>query len=214
MDQLLQKGFNTLGIDIFMIAYHTWLYHRLGISIQTTWSNLGLSCINFFLLRQLIIWGLPFISFNAEFTNNTIAVLLQVAFFYFVQEIYMYFIHRLMHKIKFLYIWIHRRHHLAKAECFTTAMYMSPLEIILHIYPDLMLGPVILYNYCGYIYKEAFTIWTCLATFYFIWSHSGVTDSLYMPSSKDHWLHHKYYNVNYGSGLLDRIFGTALYEDR
>ena len=210
MDILLQKGFNTLGIDIFVLGYHIWLYHRVGISNKTTWSELGLSTFNFFLLRQLLLWTIPYISFNSEFTSNTIFVLLQIGFFYFIQEIYMYFIHRLMHKIKFLYIWVHQLHHKAKAECFTTAMYMSPLEVILHIYPDVILGPVIWYLCFGYIYKEAFSLWVITANFYFVWSHSGVMDSQYMPSAKSHWLHHKYYNVNYGSLFSDRLFGTAM----
>ena len=213
MNILLQKGFNTLGIDIFVILYHVWLYHRLGISEKTTWSQIALSVINFLFLRQLILLSVPFLNFNSEYTDQTIFVIIQTGFFYLVQEFYMYFVHRFMHWSKICYNWIHRLHHTAKAECFTTAMYMSPIEILLHIFPDLMIGPIIFHFYYGYIYKEAFAIWTCLATFYFIWSHSGA-DSQYMPSVQHHWLHHKYYTVNYGTWLTDSLFGTIKHYDK
>ncbi|ARF09979.1 fatty acid hydroxylase superfamily [Indivirus ILV1] len=209
----LQKGFNTMGIDIFVILYHIWLYHRVGISPLITWSQMIFSFMNFIFLRQLILWTVSFLNFNSEYTNNTFFVLFQVGFFYLIQEFYMYFAHRFMHWNKFLYNWVHRRHHLLNAECFTTATYMSPIEIIVHIYPNIILGPVIFNFYFGYIFKEAFFIWSCLANFYFVWSHSGVNDSQYMPSIKHHWLHHKYYNVNYGSWLTDKLFGTIRYND-
>lgn len=213
MSIMLQKGVSSTGIDIFTILYHIWLYYRVGISKQTKWSQIALSFINFILLRQCVLWTIPFINFNFEYTNRILFVIFQVGVFYLIQELYMYFIHRLLHWSKLLYTWVHRQHHLLKAECFTTASYMSPIEIIIHIYPNVILGPIIFNYYNGYILKESFIIWMCLAIFYFVWSHSGVSDLKYMPSVKHHWLHHKYYNVNYGTWLTDGIFRTIRYED-
>ena len=214
MEIELQKGFNNLGLDIFVFLYHVWLYHRLGISKKTTLYHLIVSAFNFCLLRQLILWILPVISFNIENTDQTISVVFQTTFFYLVQEFYMYGTHRLLHWSPFLYTYVHKMHHEVKGECFSTAMYMTSWEIIVHIFPDLMLGPLIWYFFNGFIYKEAFMIWTCLATFYFIWTHSGVMDSPYMPSTLHHWLHHKYPKSNFGSALSDNIFGTTMHEDK
>lgn len=209
----LQYGFNTLGLDIFAILYHIWLYHRLGISKKTTLKHIVISFLNFVLLRQIILTSVSMLKFNVENTDKTVAVIIQITFFYTVQEFCMYGIHRFVHWNKFCYRWIHKMHHEVKAECFSTAMYMSPLEIIFHIFPDLMLGPTIWVWGFEFIYKEAFIIWTCLATFYFIWTHSGVKDSPYMPSTEFHWLHHKYYTVNYASWISDSIFNTAIFKD-
>ena len=100
-------------------------------------------------------------------------------------------------------------HHDVKGECFSTAMYMSPVEILIHIFPNAMIGPIIVFLFKGFIYKEGFIFWICLSVFYFIWSHTGITDSQYMPSVKHHYDHHKYYNCNYGTVLTDTIFGTV-----
>ena len=214
MNVELQEGFNNLGVDIFVILYHIWLYHRLGISKDTTWKHIIVNFLNYLFLRQLILWTIAKMYFNAESTNQTIVVIIQTCFFYIVQEFYMYGIHRFMHWNKFCYKWVHKMHHDVKGECFSTAMYMTPMEIALHIFPDLMIGPVIWHWGFGFVHKEAFMIWTCIATFYFIWTHSGVMDSEYMPSTEFHWLHHKYYNVNYGSWISDSIFRTAMYEEK
>jgi len=204
----LQSGFNTLGLDIFTVLYHIWLYHRVGISKDTTMPQLALAVCNFLLLRQLIIWTLPIIRFNSEQTDRTIIVLLQVIWYWICNELYMYWAHRCLHYNKFLYSNIHYMHHQVKGECFSTAMYMHPLETVLFIYPNLMLGPFLLYLYQGWVYKESMLIWTCLATFYFIWSHSGVTDSQYMPSTIHHLSHHGRLNCAFGSIITDTLFGT------
>jgi len=207
----LQRSFNTFWIDVAIFAYHVWLYHRLGISKKTKPIEVVVSIFNFFLLRQMILWSLPHMSFNKENTDKTIMVITQVAIFYLFQEFYMYGIHRYCHYNKFLYKWVHKIHHDIEGECFSTAMYMSPLEMVIHIFPDLMIGPIIIHLFDGYIFKESFIIWTCLASFYFVWSHSGVKDSQYMPSVDHHLLHHKFYNCNYGSWLSDSLFGTIKY---
>lgn len=206
----LQKGFNTLGIDIFTILYHIWLYHRVGISRETTFRQLGLAIFNFLLLRQVIIYTLPYMNFNSEQTDMTIPVIIQITFFYLIQEVWMYSAHRYLHYNKLLYKWIHSVHHEVKGECFSTAMYMNPVETLIFIYPNLMLGPVLLHLYLGWLYKESLIIWTVLATFYFIWSHSGVTDSPYMPNVNHHLNHHLRLVGNYGSYFTDTLFGTQL----
>jgi sterol desaturase/sphingolipid hydroxylase (fatty acid hydroxylase superfamily) len=208
-----QWGFNNLGIDLFVVFYNIWLYHRIGISKDTKLNQIALSAVNVLLLRQIILWTLPMILFNAEQTNMTIPMILQIVFFYVVQELYMHQIHRIMHKVKFIYSYVHSWHHTVKAEDFSTAFYMHPLEIIFFIYPNLMLGPFILYCYLGFLYKESMIIWTGLATFYFIFSHTGV-ESDYLPSTRHHWLHHKYLVGNFGSWLSDTLFGTVIIENK
>jgi sterol desaturase/sphingolipid hydroxylase (fatty acid hydroxylase superfamily) len=117
-----------------------------------------------------------------------------------------------MHKVKFLYTHIHSWHHITRAESFSVAFYMHPVEIVFFIYPNLMLGPIILHWYLGFLYKEAMIIWTIMATFYFIFSHTGI-ESPYLPATKWHWLHHSTPSRgNYGSWLSDTIFGTAIQE--
>jgi sterol desaturase/sphingolipid hydroxylase (fatty acid hydroxylase superfamily) len=153
-------------------------------------------------------------TFNAEQTDQTIPMIFQIGFFYIVQELYMHRVHLIMHKVKFLYNYIHTVHHQISGDSFIVAFYMHPLEIVFFIYPNLMLGPILLHWYLGFLYKESMIIWTIVATFYFIWSHSGVMDSPYMPSAKWHYLHHKYQLGNFGSWITDNIFGTAIQENR
>lgn len=208
----LQNNFNTFWLNIAFLMYHIWLYYRLGISNKTKILEIIISIANFFLLRQMILWSLGRMYFNIETTNKFIEVMFQLTVFYLLQEFYMYAIHKYFHYNKFLYKWVHQMHHDIKAECFTTAMYMSPLEIIFHIFPDLMIGPIFVHSLNGFIYKESFIIWVCASSFYFIWSHSGEEKSNYMPSVKHHLDHHKYLNCNYGSPLSDGIFGTTRFE--
>jgi sterol desaturase/sphingolipid hydroxylase (fatty acid hydroxylase superfamily) len=208
-----QKNFNNLGLDLFVVFYNIWLYHRVGISKDTKLSQIIFAGFNFLLLRQLILWTLPLMTFNAEQTDQTIPMILQIVFFYAIQELYMHRVHLIMHKVKFLYSYIHSVHHTTKGSDFSLAFYLHPLETIFFIYPNLMLGPIVLHCYLGFLYKEAMIIWTILATFYFIWSHSGVIDSPYMPDVKSHFSHHKYLNGNYGSWITDSLFGTLIKEE-
>lgn len=187
-----------------MILYHVCLYFHLGVNPKTTWKGWLVSGFNFLLLRTLIVYTFPIMSFNRRWSLN-IDVISQLTFFYLTEELYMYAAHRFMHWNKWLYMNIHSVHHEVMGDCFTTAMYMHPIEMMTHIFPDLMIGPTIIHIYKGWIYKEAMVAWMFLSTFYFIYSHSGGT----LVSTKHHWLHHKYYNCNYGSIITDTIFRTC-----
>jgi len=213
----LQKGFNTTLIDVAVIAFHVWLYHRKGINPNSTVIELITSLLNFLMLRQFIIWSLTIMNFNKDITDNSYTLILELACYWLLQELYMYWVHRLMHKVKFLYNNIHRIHHITKAEDCFVAFFMHPLEVLFFIYPNLMVGPFIIQVYYGYTDKSAFIIWVCLATFYFVWSHSNDSNTIpdsYFPSTKHHWMHHLRQNCHYGSWLTDTIFGTIVKEER
>lgn len=191
-------------VEIFLGVYYICLFWKFGIGKNTQLEQILMSVINLVILRYMIMETLPCITFS--YNVNPIIDIFQFVLFYLIQEFYMYGIHILMHKIKFIYRNIHSVHHEAKGECWSTAMYMHPIEIAIHIYPDLMLGPL-LYSKIFEVSNVAFIAWTIAATFWFVWSHSGQNIS-YMPSVKHHWLHHKYYNCNYGSWITDTLFGT------
>lgn len=203
---LYQAGFDVTFLDIFVIIYHMILYLILGIDRKTNINHIFVSICNIILLRYMIVKTLSILYFNITYVID-ITVITQILFYYIVQEFYMYWAHRCLHKIKLLYNNIHYRHHILRAECFSTSFYMSPLEIIINIYPNLLLGPFLYYYWYGFLLKESLFIWTCLATFYFVWSHTNAHYT-FMPSTLFHWQHHKYYTCNYGSWMTDKLFGT------
>lgn len=116
------------------------------------------------------------------------------------REIQFYFAHRLIH-IRALYTYIHSVHHRnTDIEPFS-GLCMHPVE---HIYYFTSIAP---------------SLYFCTTPFAFVWnglhciiapgaSHSGYED--HADSDQHHYLHHRYFECNYGtlSFPLDLLFGT------
>eukprot|EP00980_Cylindrotheca_fusiformis_P004681 scaffold992_cov116-Cylindrotheca_fusiformis.AAC.16 len=116
------------------------------------------------------------------------------------REVQFYFAHRLIH-IRALYTYVHSVHHRnTDIEPFS-GLCMHPIE---HMYYFTSIAP---------------SLYFCATPFAFVWngihllispgaSHSGFED--HSDSDQHHYLHHRYFECNYGtpSFLLDNIFGT------
>jgi sphinganine C4-monooxygenase len=125
---------------------------------------------------------------------------------YVIEDLYGYFIHRYMHYNKKLYNWVHLQHHIYHGDCFLTAFYVHGVELIAFYFVGLVIGPLVISNF-WYISFLGYNFWLIGATFFLVWSHTGLNIP-YMPSTTIHFNHHKYYNVNYGTAFSDWIFGT------
>ena len=112
-------------------------------------------------------------------------------------NIMFYFIHRLFHSISYLSKF-HRVHHEFKDPIGLRAAYTHPIDYFFGNLLPLGITPFILNT-------DLFTI--SVITFLSIYStvvreHSDYSDN------RHHLDHHKYYNCNYGTKRLDKLFGT------
>jgi len=169
-------------------------YTMLGVVQMTVWETLYCHC--------LATGRLPFLPDTAVPTSAWNIIIFCAAAFWvpLYRELHFYFAHRFIH-IKALYKYIHSLHHRnTDIEPFA-GLCMHPVE---HLYYYSCLGPSL------FIFTTPFA---------FMWnavhllispaaSHSGWED--HMQSDQYHYLHHRFFECNYGtSGTpLDKIFGT------
>lgn len=148
--------------------------------------------------------AVPWVSF-ADHPWYLLAVFLFVPIFH---EAHFFAIHRLIH-IPFLYKWVHSVHHNSVNPSPWSSLSMHPVEHLLY-FSGSLLHLVIPSNPILAIYHLHF------AGFGAVVGHVGfdrveVTDETAIPSHAfAHYLHHKYFEVNYADGLVpfDRWFGT------
>lgn len=191
-----------LFTNIFIFLYICFLIFRHGVDyIYDKPARFILSLFNFGLLG-ILIYLTPL-----SFHNNHLKIIPEFIFFLFTQEIITYSIHFSFHKSKLLYQYIHRIHHLEKAENWLSAFFMSPLELMFQIYPSFIIPPLIINNIFGNINKITYELWTIGAIFFFLNSHVGKNS---IVTSKFHWLHHKYLQGNYGSDYIDLFFSSTI----
>jgi lathosterol oxidase len=174
---------------------HNMWYTTLGALQWTGWEAMMIHCYATGRMAYLSdeeafaspVYGI------AHFLGWTIAVPLY-------RDVHFYFAHRLLH-IRALYTYVHAVHHRnTDIEPFS-GLCMHPIE---HMY---------------YFTSIALSLYVCATPFAFLWngihliispgaSHSGFED--HANSAQHHYLHHRYFECNYGtpSFLLDNIFGT------
>jgi sterol desaturase/sphingolipid hydroxylase (fatty acid hydroxylase superfamily) len=192
---LSKRPFNPNRVYRLDKVLHNMLYTFLGCVQYSVWEAIFMYCY--------ATGRLPYMSDDDAFSGNKWNLFL-FAFAAFsvplVRECHFYFAHRFIH-IKALYKYIHSLHHRnTDIEPFS-GLCMHPVE---HLY------------YYTSVYPSLFLFAT---PFMFLWngvhllispaaSHSGWED--HMQSDQYHYLHHRYFECNYGtSGTpLDKIFGT------
>jgi len=120
-----------------------------------------------------------------------------------VEECLFFYSHYALHKFRFLYVNIHKKHHEWQSTVAYAAIYAHPIE---HIFSNLLppaIGPII----CG-SHVATTSLWYSLVIITTLVSHSGY-HLPFLPSSEAHDFHHLRFNVNYGSlGILDYLHGT------
>ena len=167
------------------------------------------SVVAWTLIEVLMLWGfangnIPWLVF-ADSPWQLALVFLAVPF---IQEAHFYCIHRLIH-IEPLYKWIHSIHHNSINPSPWSSLSMHPGESL--PYFGVALWHLLLpSNPFLMIYQLH------QASFGAIVGHIGFDqieigkDSSFKTHAYPHYLHHKYFDVNYSDGLLplDRLFGT------
>ena len=123
----------------------------------------------------------------------------QAIYYLIVFDIAYYPMHYLFHTRLFWFI--HKVHHQAQVNQGVDAFYMHPIELILTVlvfYIGTVMwiptSPLIIYDMVAIGIKNT------------MWAHMGA-DAEHMQSP-NHWLHHKYFNINYGNIFMDFIFDT------
>jgi len=119
-----------------------------------------------------------------------------------VEEIFFYYTHRLLHHPR-LYKHIHKTHHEWTAPIGVVSIYAHPFEhVVSNLLPPL-LGPLL----CGSHIATAW-LWYALALGSTTIAHCGYHFPFF-PSPEAHDFHHLKFTQNYGVlGVLDRLHGT------
>jgi sterol desaturase/sphingolipid hydroxylase (fatty acid hydroxylase superfamily) len=173
---------------------HNVYYSILGALQWTIWEVVVLHCY--------ATGRLGFVSDKESF-SSWYGILKFISWFFLVpiwREVHFYFAHRLIHN-KVLYKYVHSLHHRnTDIEPFS-GLSMHPIE---HLYYFACIGPSL------YVHATPFA---------FLWngihlllspaaSHSGYEDN--WQSDQFHYLHHRYFECNYGTTTFpfDRLFGT------
>jgi len=144
----------------------------------------------------------------ASFTEHLGWLVLLLVIAKIFHEAHFYAIHRLIHH-PFLYKHVHAVHHAAVNPSPWSSLSMHPVEHVLY-FSGALIHLVVFSHPLLAIYQ------LCYAGFGAIGGHFGFDKietgkaGAIDTESYDHYLHHKYFEVNYASGLVpfDRWFGT------
>lgn len=198
--------------DTFACSYLFILFMIFGIQVKQT-RTIFISLINIVFLRLWIGYFSNLIFFDYKFSTFTVfQAFTEMVICYLIEDFYGYFLHRFMHHNKTLYKYVHQQHHRNQADCFLTAFDVHPVELTGFYFIGWTIGPYLINTLLQNLFRGnmsflGFNMWLCGSAFFLIWSHTGQELS-YMPSTKIHNLHHKYYNCNYGTIVSDYIFNT------
>jgi sterol desaturase/sphingolipid hydroxylase (fatty acid hydroxylase superfamily) len=135
---------------------------------------------------------------------------------FFVDDLYFYFYHRLMHENRFLYRVIHRVHHQAYAPLPLEYLYVHPLEWMLGSL-GIVLPLVGIVLALGEVNAYALLAYSTYRNLRELQIHSGLPSRLLgripmMGTTDHHDLHHARLRGNYAASLLlwDKLLGTEL----
>lgn len=157
------------------------------------------------LIQVLVLWQFAQMGFGQ---TNPWMIGLIALFVPVIHQTHFYAIHRLIH-IPFLYKWVHSIHHRSVNPSPWSSLAMHPLEHALY-FASMVWHLVLPSNPILAIYQLHY------AGFGAIPGHMGFDqvefgeDRTMDAHAYGHYLHHKYFEVNYGDGLVpfDKLFGT------
>lgn len=204
-----------LYFDIYACSYLLILFAIFGIQVKQK-RTIAISFVNIILLRTWLQYFVTVTDFNVTFPNNIQSFLftigqglVEMIICYLIEDFYGYGIHRFMHYNKALYNFVHQQHHRNQADCFITAFDVHFVELTAFYFIGWTIGSYLI----GFVWQMSFlgfNMWLFASTFFLVWSHTGL-EYKYMPSTRIHNLHHKYYTCNYGTITTDWLFGTIRY---
>jgi sterol desaturase/sphingolipid hydroxylase (fatty acid hydroxylase superfamily) len=146
-----------------------------------------------FNLRVLLFGDQPFIT-------QPILWLLSI---YFVSQVVFWCMHYMVHSSKTLYTSIHQQHHEYTKPFALTAIYCTTYEMLLLNLPAVFLGQLIFLPTTDSLFY-AHCFWLFLVGIQTPFAHSGLT----LFGSQYHDLHHQLFQVNFGSPMMDKLFGV------
>ena len=197
-----------IGFDVFSCSYIAVLYLMTGLKVKNN-DVLFVSMFNMIIMRAWISFSTSMIIFDRSSSYQTLIpqAIIEIIICYIAEDMCGYFIHRYMHRNKFLYIHVHQQHHRNQTDSFITAFDVHIVELVAFYFVGLLIGPTLISQFWRISFL-GYNMWLCAATFFLIWSHTGLNVK-WMPDTTFHNLHHKYYTVNYGTAFSDYLFGTA-----
>ncbi len=211
----LVLGLNLFGIvysrlifiDIFPFKYiknHNYSFSKFKSHLPLIFINLSIMCVLFpFGIVVVSEWIIvPF--------NNYWYIFPQLIGILLIDDFYFYWLHRLLHKNKYLYQKIHKIHHKASNPFPADYLYEHPLEWMAGL-----IGPFIAFIILGGVFFETIIIYLIIRVLHELDIHSGIKSSIYryIPFAginEFHAKHHKFHNVHFASvfSFWDIIFKT------
>lgn len=198
-------------IDLVIDKKKVYAFKKIQSDKEIMWNKLTTSSIirvstNLFIVTPITIFllDIKIPLANKSYENQHDAHYYLVEFCKFIAAIIMfdfmfYTIHYTMHKVNILYRLIHKYHHKWSNPLALAALDSHPIE---HLLTNVI--PTYLVAYITKMEHITVVIWSCITMTYAVISHSGFKITKY--GSIDHDNHHKYLNVDFGTG-----FGIADY---
>lgn len=173
----------------------------------TFWDTVISSILNQ-ICQHIVISFLMYLVLR-KFDESFISTIFWIFVYYIIHDIVFYFGHLLMHKWKWLYQKVHKKHHQVFASIAASAHYMTWFDFFLE-----SMCEAIFHVLCFPFGASpiAFISFSCAGVFNGVVVHSGY-DIPYLPDPKRHYFHHTKYKVNYSIGPLDRMLGTNYEEN-
>lgn len=189
------------GASLITTLYDTCIhkYKHIKRSSQEVLSNIKYMapnvCFNMFGIT--LPYSLMLENYIDEKERNDYNFLVNFLLTFLISDTMFYWSHRLFHHPK-LY-WMHKKHHEYTYPLGFGAMYAHPVDyIVVNLIP--YTAPVFILHPTDEFIKFVVVLAISLTV---IQSHGCFT---FLDDG--HLKHHKYYKVNYGLGLMDRIMGT------
>jgi sterol desaturase/sphingolipid hydroxylase (fatty acid hydroxylase superfamily) len=211
---------NIFGVLYSMVVLKTRVLIPFAIQSDKSYQKkvfskrIGLFLLNFFILLTLSSTSVYFFFdlFDPEIPAWWI-ILVQVFIAFVVDDIWFYFIHRLMHENKFLLKNIHAIHHRSTKPFPLEYLYAHPLEWMMGLAGSILAFAVIFVFMPVSIYS--FWIFGVLRNLHEIQIHSDIEIPFlcklpFVSKTRNHDDHHSKLTGNYASTFtwMDRIFNT------
>ena len=184
------------------------------IDYKVLLNRMPLITFNIFILILLNVIGIKFFHhiFLKEFTSVLICFI-EILFVLLIDDLFFYFLHRLMHENKYIYKKIHKIHHRANVPIPLEYIYVHPLE-----WMSGMIGPFLGMYVIGGISFESYCLYLVIRNMHEIHIHSGIKTSnisKLIPmygTNEHHDVHHSHREGNYASTFIiwDLLFRTRL----